>query len=213
MSSEAEVSVLELDIGDAPTFTVTVDPFDTDTVVTASLTDPAGTVTDFTMTGSSDKSTWTGTGPTLAVAGEHTAIFTTTGTGFGVKYSTVIATPPPPLSASVRRVRLLIADTNPAARLFRVDEIQDFLDLEGGSLKLAAASALEAIARSEALVSKVIKSQDLSTDGAKLAAELRASAAELRRQVVSAEGDSESGFDIVDYVNPNTLPLYGGEWI
>jgi len=213
VSSESEVSVLELDVGDAPTFTLTVSPFDTDTSMTAALADPAGASTAFVMTGSTDKSTWTGVGPTLALAGEHTATFTTTGTGFGVKYATVIAATPPPLTASVRRVRLLIADTNPAARLFRVDQIQDFLDMEGGTLKLAAASALEAIARSEALVSKVIRSQDLSTDGAKLAAELRASAAELRRQVISAEGDADSGFDIVDYVDPNTLPLYGGEWV
>lgn len=202
MTSEAEVSVLELDVGDAPTFSVSVSPFAGDTAVTATLTDPFNVITSFTMTAGADNSTWTGTGPALLVVGIHTAAFTTTGTGFGLKYVTVIAAVPPPMSTSVRRVRLLIADTDPANRLFRVDEIQDFIDLEGGTVKLAAATALETIARSEVLISKVIKTQDLETDGAKVAAELRASAAALRLQVQTAEGDIDIGFDIVDFVPP-----------
>jgi hypothetical protein len=97
---------------------------------------------------------------------------------------------------------LLIADTDPANRLFRVDQIQDFLDLESSSVKLAAATALETIARSEVLISKVIKTQDLTTDGSKVAAELRASAADLRQQVATGEGDPDTGFDVIDFVDP-----------
>lgn len=203
-ASEAEVGILEIDAGDAPTFTITVTPFGVDTVMTAAIVSPAGVTTSFTMTPNGDNSAWTGTGPTLTVAGEHTATFTTTGTGHGVKYHTVIVAQTPPATISIRRVRLLIADTDPANRLFRVDQIQDFLDMEGASVKLAAASALDSIARSEVLISKVIKTQDLSTDGARVAAELRASAAELRRQAASSEGDDSSGFDVVDFIDPNT---------
>lgn len=208
MSSEADVAVLEIDVGDAPTFSVGVDPFAPDTAMSAEITDPLGDVTSFIMTPNADKSVWIGSPPALSLTGEHTAKFTTTGTGSGIKYHTVIVAVPPPMTANIRRVRLLIADTNPAARLFRIDEIQDFLDLEGGTVKLAAATALETIARSEVLVSKVIKSQDLSTDGAKVAAELRMSAAELRRQVMDAEGEDDAGFDVIDYRDPNTIPIY-----
>jgi len=204
-ASEAEVAVIEVDVGDAPLFTVTIDPFAGDTsITTATLTDPLGTPTTFTMTAGSDNSTWTGTGPVILIPGEHIAKFTITGTGLGVKYATVIAAVPPPVTSSVRLVRLLIADTNPSNRLFRVDQVQDFLDLEGSSVKLAAATALETIARSEVLISKVITTQDLATDGAKVGAELRASAAELRRQVETGEGTDDSGFDIVDFEDPRT---------
>lgn len=201
--TEAEVGVLEIDAGDAPSFTITVDPFAPDTGMTATITDPVGAVTPFTMVENADKSIWTGSGPILTTAGEHTAKFTITGTGLGVKYHTVIVAAPPPLSTEIRRVRLLISDTDPANRIFRVDQIQDFLDLEG-HVKLAAATALETIARSEVLISKVIKTQDLTTNGAAVAKELRESAGELRRQVIEAEGDADSGFDVVDFVDPFT---------
>jgi len=203
-TSEAEVSVIEIDVGDSPSFAVTVSPFAGDTAMTAVLIDPLGVSTVFTMSPGSDNSTWTGTGPATTISGEHVAKFTITGAGLGVKYATVIAAVPPPMTASIRQLRLLIADTDSANRLFRVDQIQDFLDIEGGALKLAAATALESIARSEVLVSKVIKTQDLTTNGAAVAAELRASAKELRRQVETAEGDANTGFDIVDFEDPRT---------
>lgn len=204
MTSEAEVSVLEIDVGDSPSFTVTVEPFAVDTSMTAVLIDPFGASTAFSMFPGTDNSTWTGSGPVTAVPGEHIAKFTIVGTGLGVKYATVIVAVPPPMTTSIRRVRLLIADTDPANRLFRIDQIQDFIDIEGSNVKLAAATALETIARSEVLISKVITTQDLSTDGAKVAAELRASAAELRRQVDTGEGDSDTGLDIVDFEDPRT---------
>lgn len=99
-------------------------------------------------------------------------------------------------------VRLLITDVDEDNLLFDDAQITAFLTLEGGTVKLAAAAALDAIARSEALVSKVIRTQDLATDGAKLAAELRASATELRRQVSDGDSDDDGGFEIVDF-NPD----------
>ena len=204
-ASEAEAGVLEVDAGDAPTFTVSVSPFASDTAMTAAITSPAGASTPFTMTPNADKSTWTGVGPVLTATGEHTAKFTTTGTGAGVKYHTVIVAVPPPLTTDLRRLRLLIGDTDPANRIFRLDELADFLALEGG-VKLAAAQALDVIASSEALVSKKIRTQEgLTTDGPAVAKELRARATELRRQVADAEGDDSAGLDIVDFIDPHTL--------
>ena len=79
--SEAEVGVLEVDAGDAPTFSVVVDPFAVDTTMTATITDPSAVSTSFTMTPSVDHSTWTGTAAALSVPGEYTAKFTIVGTG------------------------------------------------------------------------------------------------------------------------------------
>ncbi len=207
-TSEAEVGVLEIDAGDAASFSIAVSPFGVDTAMTAVIIDSVGASTAFTMSPNGDKSVWTGSSQVLTSAGEYTAKFTITGTGLGVKYHTVIVAAPPPISADIRLVRLLIADTDPANRLFRVDQVADFLALEGGSVKLAAAQALDAIAVSEVLVSKVIRTQDLSTNGAAVGAELRARAKELRRQVADSEGDDSAGFDIVDFIDPFTRTDY-----
>jgi hypothetical protein len=87
-------------------------------------------------------------------------------------------------------VRLLIndrpGDSTDPLWVFSNDEIDAFLTMEGASVKLAAALALETIANDEALTSKVIRSQDLSTDGAAVAAGLRESAARLRQQAGGA---------------------------
>jgi hypothetical protein len=207
-TSEADVGVLEIDAGDAASFSIAVTPFAIDTAMTAVIIDSAGASTAFTMTPNGDKSVWTGSSQVLTTPGEYTAKFTTTGTGLGVKFHTVIVATVPPFNADIRRVRLLIADTDPANRLFRADQVTDFLDMEGGSVKLAAAQALDSIAVSEVLISKVIKTQDLSTDGAKVAAELRARAKELRRQVTDSEGDDDGGFVIVDFFDPFTRTDY-----
>jgi hypothetical protein len=102
------------------------------------------------------------------------------------------------------RVRLLAADVDEATPLLTDAQITALLAMEGGHVKLAAAQALDTIASSEVLVSKVIKTQDLATDGAKVSAELRARATELRRQVDEGEGDDGVGLAIVDFVDPFT---------
>ncbi|GAA2860094.1 hypothetical protein [Nonomuraea rubra] len=96
------------------------------------------------------------------------------------------------------RIRLLIPDTDEDNLLLIDPQIDAFLSMEG-SVKLAAAAALDVIASSEVLVSKVIRTQDLQTDGAKVAAELRARAAGLRQQVDDGVGDDTVGFDVVDF--------------
>ncbi len=100
------------------------------------------------------------------------------------------------MSADVDTVRLLTADQlEPPNQLFTDRELMVFLSLEAGNIRRAAAQALDTIASSEVLVSKVITSQDLSTDGAKVAAELRARADSLREQ--DAQSDDGGYFEII----------------
>lgn len=89
------------------------------------------------------------------------------------------------------QVRLLINDTtsDPA---FSDDDIAAFLALEGDNVKMAAAQAIDVIADDEALTSKVITSQDVGTDGAKVADALRKRAAALREQATTL--DDAGGF-------------------
>lgn len=88
------------------------------------------------------------------------------------------------------KVRLLIADTDENHLIFEDAQISGFLAIaRNNSIKRAAADALDAIATSEALIGKVIRTQDLQTDGAKLADALRKHATELRRQ---ADDDDET---------------------
>lgn len=92
------------------------------------------------------------------------------------------------------QVRLLINDTDQTDYVFDNDEIAAFLALEDDSVKRAAAQALDVIADDEALTSKAIRTQDLATDGAKVAESLRKRAAALRAQADAGDEDSESGF-------------------
>lgn len=87
------------------------------------------------------------------------------------------------------KVRLLITDTDTTNEIFTDVEIGVFLSMAAeGDVRLAAAEAMETIARSEALVQKKIKLLDLTTDGPAVAKELRESAQILRDQAEN-EGD------------------------
>lgn len=108
-------------------------------------------------------------------------------------------------TTSIGLVRLLVTDVDETDPLFTDAQITAFLNLEQLNTRLAAAQALDAIARSEVLVSKKIRTQDLQTDGPAVAAELRASATELRRQADEGYGDSDAGLDIVDLMADYTF--------
>lgn len=82
-------------------------------------------------------------------------------------------------STPIGQVRLLTADVDEASFLVSDSAIQGYLNLSRGPYR-AAAAVLDAMATSEVLLAKVIKTQDVSTDGAKVAAELRAQATALR---------------------------------
>lgn len=109
-------------------------------------------------------------------------------------------------TTAIGMVRLLTTDVDEEDPLFTDAQISGFLTLEAQNTRLAAAQALDAIARSEALVSKKIRTQDLQTDGPAVAAELRASASELRRQVDEGfDGGADGGFDVVDLMADYTF--------
>lgn len=102
-------------------------------------------------------------------------------------------------TTSIGLVRLLCTDLDEEDPLLTDAQITALLTLTNQDKRLAAAQALDVIARSEVLVSKKIRTQDLQTDGPAVAAELRASATELRRQSNEGEGDTEGGFTVVGF--------------
>lgn len=106
-------------------------------------------------------------------------------------------------------VRLLLNDVT-APWVFTDDEITAFLALEGGSVKRAAAQAIDTNADNEALASKVLTDHDLSTDGAKLADSLRKRAAALRAQAdaddATQENDAGFFFGTVDLDTTTAWP-------
>ncbi|MCG5464224.1 hypothetical protein MED01_002389 [Micromonospora sp. MED01] len=119
------------------------------------------------------------------------------------------------LTQPVGMVRLLITDTSdvPANQLFSDEQLSALLVMEGGGVKRAAAAALDIISHSEVLISKKITTQDLSTDGPAVAAELRAQAKALREQARQDADDVAGGPDawaisVADF-DPNAAYRYG----
>ena len=100
----------------------------------------------------------------------------------------------------VSAVRALIADPPGSGALLTDETLGVYLDLNSSNIRLAAADALEAIAVSEVLVSKKIRTQDLTTDGPAVSAELRALAKRLRDAAQAAIDlvYTFDGFDLVD---------------
>lgn len=95
------------------------------------------------------------------------------------------------------KVRLLLNDVGDPW-VFQDEEIAAFLDLEGG-VKRAAAQAIDTNATNEALASKVLRTQDLQTDGAKVADAMRKHAAALRAQADREDDVADEGFfEVVD---------------
>lgn len=96
---------------------------------------------------------------------------------------------PPDYATVVGQIRLLIPDveqldnladpTASASYLFNDSQVQAFATLYTNNVKRAAAQAKLVLATSEALINKVIRTADYTTDGAKLGAELRAQAKQL----------------------------------
>lgn len=97
------------------------------------------------------------------------------------------------VTTPIGRVRLLINDTT-SDPVFEDTDVAAFLEMEDGHVKRAAAQALDTIADDEALTSKAIRTQDLATDGAKVADSLRKRAAALRAQADAADEAADEGF-------------------
>lgn len=104
------------------------------------------------------------------------------------------------------RVRLLLNDTSNDP-VFDDGAIDAFLALEGQSVKLAAAQALDVIADDEALTAKVVSVGGASSNGPAVADSLRRRAASLREQAVTDLGtDSDDAtFEIIPIVPDSSV--------
>lgn len=117
-------------------------------------------------------------------------------------------TPAYDVTSDVGKVRLLLNDIA-APFVFTDTEVQAFLDLEGGSVKAAAAQAIDTNATNLVLASRVLRTQDLSTDGAKVADAMRKHADRLRAQAEAQGEDDGFYFDVID-LDPSVPELT--EW-
>lgn len=165
-------------------YTLCVDGVLTDATVTVTVTDPDGNETqpgvNHTSTGvySTD----------VPVDADGTWQYEWTASGAATDTATGSFTVGPSLaSEDLNVVRLLISDVS-TPRTFTDGELLQFLTLEGDSVKLAAAQALDAIASNEALVKQRIRTLDLQTDGPAVAKSLREHATALRAQVTDEVG-------------------------
>lgn len=187
------------DVGNTANLDLTVTPFDVTTDAAVQVTSPTGIVSNPTATTADGGNHWVAQ-VLLNEPGTWVAYWTTTGLGVGAKSITVEVDTLPPMTEAQSDVRLLISDTDPANRFFSTREISRFLAMNADHTRRAAAQALDVWAANEAMVSKKITTQDLSTDGPAVAAALRAAATELRRQADSGEdGSDDVGFEIVEY--------------
>lgn len=106
------------------------------------------------------------------------------------------------LTTDIGVMRLSIPDrvnTLVEPAMFSDEELSAFLSFEG-DLRRGIAQALEVIATDQALVLKVMRVQNIQTDGAKLAAELRARAKGLREQAAQEEANEGLLFGIAEQV-------------
>lgn len=110
------------------------------------------------------------------------------------------------IATDTGKVRLLINDVS-APWVFTDTEIEVFLDLEGDSLKRAAALAIETNADNEVLATKVLRTQDVQADGAAVSGALLKRAALLRSQADrdDDEGDDGAIFEFIPSVTSTTL--------
>lgn len=113
----------------------------------------------------------------------------------------------------VGQVRLLIPDTakleNPRdlqaepRYLFEDEQIEAFLELNQGNVKLAAADAIDVVGTDVGLQMLVISTDDKSTDGAKMINAMVARGRRLRDQ-----GNKELEADVLfDIVDPSFCPV------
>jgi hypothetical protein len=137
---------------------------------------------------------------------------------------------PPDYESDVGKIRALIPDvervdqddTGEVNYLFEDEHLLAILavqrQVEGAPmarLRRAAADAVDALATSEAYISKVIKTEDLQTDGAKVANAMTTRAANLRRDADREEDEVfATAFEVVPF-QPRpleTLPLSWRGW-
>lgn len=102
---------------------------------------------------------------------------------------------------SIAQVRLLIPDVDTEDPIFTDEQIESYIAMaRGGSVLRAAALAMRAIANNQLLLLKVVRTDDLQVDGAKVADALRKSANDLESQADGADdADAEDFFMVAPF--------------
>jgi hypothetical protein len=96
-------------------------------------------------------------------------------------------------STDLGKMRLLISDTDSSRQIMEDEDLQAFIAISGHYWP-GAAMALDSIATNEVLTQKVLTIMGTSTDGAKVAKELRARAMQLRADFKNFGPTTELGF-------------------
>jgi hypothetical protein len=91
------------------------------------------------------------------------------------------------------KMRLLVSDTDSTRPIMDDEDLQAFITIAGHYWP-GAAMALDSIATNEVLTQKVLTIMGTSTDGAKVAKELRARARQLREDFKNFGPTTELGF-------------------
>jgi len=103
-------------------------------------------------------------------------------------------------TTDIGMVRTIVQDKNIEQALFSDAEITALLSLNANDVRLASAAALDILASSQAVILKVIRLLDLSTDGAAVARALREHANQLRADVEATDSVEGGLFDYADMV-------------
>lgn len=118
-----------------------------------------------------------------------------------------------PTQADIESIRAVIPDDaavfGPLENeyMFTDAQIGHYYRIADGNILKASAIAVYALAASEALISKVIKTQDLATDGAKVAEALIKKADALIVMAANADSEAIDGyFEIIDFGWPQGGP-------
>ena len=114
------------------------------------------------------------------------------------------------MATDIQKMRALIPDNEQifdGDYLFSDNDLSAYLEVANNSVLRAASYAVLAIATSEAIISKIIKTQDLSTNGAAVADALRLTAKQLADRA-DKEDDLAGEFylNFVDYGYGTTRP-------
>lgn len=104
------------------------------------------------------------------------------------------------LTTVVGKIRMLIPDRVTPGHIWEDAELDALYALEGNDIRLGAALALEAMASDQAMVLKVIRMLDVTTDGAKVSDALLKRASGLRAAAAAAASALLSPFDIAEVV-------------
>ena len=123
------------------------------------------------------------------------------------------------MASEIEKMRVLIPDNEQVFDgdyLFADADLETYIEVAGGNVLRAAGFAIMAIAASEAMISKVIKTQDLSTNGAQVAEALRKNAEALFKRADEEDSAADAFYmDIIDYGYPWTRPElteFAREW-